>query len=62
MRLSLNFLFGVVNTIDRELIASCGTAWDASGSNDYCDFGFGDVSELILGTICRSFWSSSTEK
>tara|TARA_B100000780_G_scaffold257415_1_gene207239 strand:+ start:60 stop:161 length:102 start_codon:yes stop_codon:yes gene_type:complete len=29
--------------IDKELNASSGTAWDASGWKEYCDFGFGDV-------------------
>ena len=30
--------FGVFNKIDKELNASSGTAWDASGWKDYCDF------------------------
>jgi hypothetical protein len=29
--------------VDKDLGLGRGTAWDASGWKDYCDFGFGDV-------------------
>ena len=38
-----NLGFGIFEKVDKNLGLSRGTAWDASGWNDYCDFGFGDV-------------------
>ena len=35
--------YGIFEKIDKELNLARGTAWDASGWKDYCDFGFGDV-------------------
>ena len=35
--------FGVFEKVDKYLGLGRGTAWDASGWKDYCDFGFGDV-------------------
>jgi len=35
--------FGVFEKEDKDLGLGRGTAWDASGWKDYCDFGFGDV-------------------
>jgi hypothetical protein len=35
--------FGIFEKVDKDLGLSRGTAWDASGWKDYCDFGFGDV-------------------
>ena len=35
--------FGIFEKVDRHLGLERGTAWDASGWRDYCDFGFGDV-------------------
>ena len=35
--------FGIFKKMDRDLALGRGTAWDASGWKDYCDFGFGDV-------------------
>ena len=35
--------FGVLEKVDKDLGLGRGTAWDASGWKDYCDFGFGDV-------------------
>jgi len=38
-----NLEFGIFEKVDKDLGLSRGTAWDASGWKDYCDFGFGDV-------------------
>ena len=38
-----NLGFGIFEKVDKDLGLSRGTAWDASGWKDYCDFGFGDV-------------------
>ena len=38
-----NLGFGIFEKVDKDLGLSRGTAWDASGWIDYCDFGFGDV-------------------
>ena len=38
-----NRRFGVFEKVDKDLGLGRGTAWDASGWKDYCDFGFGDV-------------------
>ena len=38
-----NLGFGIFKKVDKNLGLSRGTAWDASGWKDYCDFGFGDV-------------------
>ena len=35
--------FGIFEKVDKELGLGRGTAWDASGWKDYCDFSFGDV-------------------
>ena len=35
--------FGVFEKVDKDLGLGRGTAWDASGWKNYCDFGFGDV-------------------
>ena len=35
--------FGILEKVDKDLGLGRGTAWDASGWKDYCDFGFGDV-------------------
>ena len=35
--------YGIFEKIDKELNLARGTAWDASGWKDYCDYGFGDV-------------------
>ena len=35
--------FGIFEKVDKDLELSRGTAWDASGWKDYCDYGFGDV-------------------
>ena len=35
--------FGIFEKVDKDLGLERGTAWDASGWKDYCDFGFGDV-------------------
>ena len=57
-----NLGFGIFEKVDKDLGLSRGTAWDASGWKDYCDFGVGDVWELILEAIRRPFWSSLSEK
>ena len=38
-----NLGFGIFEKVDKDLELSRGTAWDASGWKDYCDFGVGDV-------------------
>tara|TARA_B100001059_G_C17401936_1_gene364214 strand:+ start:202 stop:387 length:186 start_codon:yes stop_codon:yes gene_type:complete len=38
-----NLEFGILEKVDKDLGLGRGTAWDASGWKDYCDFGFGDV-------------------
>jgi len=38
-----NLGFGIFEKVDKDFGLSRGTAWDASGWKDYCDFGFGDV-------------------
>ena len=38
-----NLGFGIFEKADKDLGLGRGTAWDASGWKDYCDFGFGDV-------------------
>ena len=38
-----NLGFGIFEKVDKDLGLSRGTAWDASGWKDYCDFGFVDV-------------------
>ena len=38
-----NLGFGIFEKVDKDLGLSRGTAWDASGLKDYCDFGFGDA-------------------
>ena len=38
-----NLGFGIFEKVDKDLGLSRGTAWDASGWKDYCDFGFGVV-------------------
>ena len=38
-----NLGFGILEKVDKDLGLGRGTAWDASGWKDYCDFGFGDV-------------------
>ena len=38
-----NLRFGIFEKVDKDLGLSRGTAWDASGWKDYCDFGFDDV-------------------
>jgi hypothetical protein len=38
-----NLGFGIFEKVDKDLGLGRGTAWDASGWKDYCDFGFGDV-------------------
>ena len=43
-----NLGFGIFEKVDKDLGLSRGTAWDASGWKDYCDFGFGDVWFLSL--------------
>ena len=35
--------FGIFEKVDKNLGLGRGTAWNASGWKDYCDFGFGDV-------------------
>ena len=35
--------FEIFEKVDKDLGLGRGTAWDASGWKDYCDFGFGDV-------------------
>tara|TARA_B110000003_G_scaffold174318_1_gene173967 strand:- start:650 stop:910 length:261 start_codon:yes stop_codon:yes gene_type:complete len=37
-----NLGFGIFENVDKDLGLSRGTAWDASGCKDCCDFGFGD--------------------
>jgi hypothetical protein len=37
-----NLGFGIFEKVDKDLGLGRGTAWDASGWKDYCDFGFGD--------------------
>ena len=56
-----NLRFGIFEKVDKDLGLSRGTAWDASGWKDYCDIGFGDVWELTLGAIRRTFWDSPSE-
>ena len=53
--------FGIFEKVDKDLGLGRGTAWDASGWKDYCDFGFGDVWELILEAIRRPVWDSPSE-
>ena len=36
-----NLGFGIFEKVDKDLGLSRGTAWDASGWKNYCDFGFG---------------------
>ena len=38
-----NLGFRILEKVDKDLGLGRGTAWDASGWKDYCDFGFGDV-------------------
>ena len=38
-----NLGFGIFEKVDKDLGLSRGTAWDASGWKDYCDFRFGDA-------------------
>ena len=38
-----NLRFEIFEKVDKNLGLGRGTAWDASGWKDYCDFGFGDV-------------------
>ena len=38
-----NLGYGIFEKVDKDLGLGRGTAWDASGWKDYCDFGFGDV-------------------
>ena len=38
-----NLGFGILEKVDKDLGLGRGTAWDASGWKDYCDYGFGDV-------------------
>ena len=38
-----NLRFGIFEKVDKDLGLGRGTAWDASGWKDYCDYGFGDV-------------------
>ena len=38
-----NLGFGIFEKVDKDLGLGRGTAWDASGWKDYCDFGFEDV-------------------
>ena len=38
-----NLGFEILEKVDKDLGLGRGTAWDASGWKDYCDFGFGDV-------------------
>jgi hypothetical protein len=38
-----NLGFGIFEKVGKDLGPSRGTAWDASGWKNYCDFGFGDV-------------------
>ena len=38
-----NLGFGIFEKVEKDLGLKRGTAWDASGWKDYCDFGFGDV-------------------
>ena len=38
-----NLGFEILEKVDKDLGLGRGTAWDASGWIDYCDFGFGDV-------------------
>ena len=38
-----NLGFEIFEKVGKNLGLSRGTAWDASGWIDYCDFGFGDV-------------------
>ena len=38
-----NLGFGIFEKVDKDLGLGRGTAWDASGWKDYCNFGFGDV-------------------
>ena len=38
-----NLGFGILEKVNKDLGLGRGTAWDASGWKDYCDFGFGDV-------------------
>ena len=38
-----NLEFGILEKVDKDLGLGRGTAWDASGWKDYCDYGFGDV-------------------
>ena len=54
--------FWIFEKVDKDLGLSRGTAWDASGWKDCCDFGFGDVWGRILGLKYRPFWSSLSEK
>ena len=46
-----NLGFGIFDKVDKDLGLSRGTAWDASGWKDYCDFGFGDVWLQIFAYI-----------
>ena len=38
-----NLGFKIFEKVDKDLGLLRGTAWDASGWKDYCDYGFGDV-------------------
>ena len=38
-----NLGFEILEKVDKDLGLGRGTAWDASGWKDYCDYGFGDV-------------------
>ena len=38
-----NLGFGIFEKVDKDLGLGRGTAWDASGWKDYCDFGYGDI-------------------
>ena len=38
-----NLGFGIFEEEDKDLGLGRGTAWEASGWKDYCDYGFGDV-------------------
>ena len=40
---NVNLEFEILEKVDKDLGLGRGTAWDASGWKDYCDFGFGDV-------------------
>ena len=35
--------YAIFEKVDKDLGLGRGTAWDASGWKDYCDFGCGDV-------------------